>query len=73
METTTLKVTGMNCGACVGHVTRALQSVEGVQIAAVDLSSGVATVKHEGGTRAEALIDAVVEEGFNAELKGQAA
>ena len=70
---TTLKVTGMNCGACVQHVTKALQSVEGVKLAEVDLTSGVATVKHEDDTQSQALIEAVREEGFGAELKAQPA
>jgi len=64
---TTLKVTGMTCGMCVQHVTKALQSVEGVSVATVDLGSGLATVKHEETAKAEAMIEAVVEEGYQAQ------
>lgn len=65
---TTLKVTGMNCGACVSHVTNALQGVEGVTSAVVDLDSGTATVKHEASVQAQTLVEAVEEDGYGAEL-----
>jgi copper chaperone CopZ len=65
---TTLKVTGMNCGACVNHVTNALQGVEGVTSAAVDLESGTATVKHEASVQPQTLVEAVEEDGYGAEL-----
>jgi len=69
---TTLKVTGMSCGACVGHVTRALQSVPGVKLAAVDLNSGTAVVKHDESAQPEAMVQAVTEEGYHAQVKGLA-
>jgi copper chaperone CopZ len=62
MTTTQLAVTGMTCGMCVGHVTKALQSVPGVQRAKVDLYSGLATVEHDATV--EALVAAVEEEGY---------
>jgi Cu2+-exporting ATPase len=64
---TTLKITGMTCGHCVQHVTRALQQVPGVQLAAVDLNSGIATVKHQEGVQADAMVAAVMEEGYQAQ------
>jgi len=67
METTQLKVTGMNCGMCVNHVTKALQSVAGVKLAAVDLNSGAATVKHDEDAKAEAMMEAVEEAGYQAQ------
>lgn len=70
---TTLKVTGMSCAACVGHVTKALQSVPGVKLAAVDLTSGTALIKHDERAKAEAMVQAVTEEGYGAQLKEQAA
>jgi copper chaperone CopZ len=66
MQTTELKVTGMSCGACVGHVTRALQSVDGVHEVKVDLEPGQAVVQHEGAD-VQAMIAAVEEEGFAAQ------
>lgn len=70
---TILKVTGMSCGACVNHVTKALQSVAGVKLAAVDLSSGAATVKHDEDAKAEAMVEAVEEAGYHAQINGSAA
>ena len=64
---TKLKVTGMTCGMCVQHVTNALQSVAGVQSATVDLTSGLATVQHDETAKSEAMIEAVVEDGYSAE------
>ncbi len=66
METTQLKVTGMNCGACVNHVTNALQGVVGVKVATVDLAAGSATVQHNANTNAAALVEAVAEAGYQA-------
>lgn len=60
----TLTITGMTCGHCVKHVTEALEGVNGVQKAEVNLESGVATV--QGQARNQALIDAVVEAGYSA-------
>ncbi len=61
MTKTQLTVTGMTCGMCVEHVTRALQSVPGVQRTQVDLATGLATVEHDA--KVEALVAAVEEEG----------
>ncbi len=66
MKTTQLKVTGMTCGMCVQHVTKALQSVAGVQSADVDLASGAAAVQHDENTDATRLIEAVAEAGYQA-------
>ncbi len=67
MQTTELKVTGMMCEACVGHVTRALQQVPGVNQVEVDLEAARATVQHEtAGT--DALLAAVEEEGYEAQV-----
>jgi copper chaperone len=44
VETTTLKIEGMSCEHCVQSVTKALQGVEGVSRAEVDLASGSAVV-----------------------------
>lgn len=70
METTQLTVSGMNCGACVNHVTKALREVPGVQEVGVDLASGTATVRHSDSLQSEALVDAVSEAGYGAEVTG---
>lgn len=65
MMTTQLKVDGMTCEMCVGHVQKALQSVSGVQSAQVDLAAGRATVQHDDASE-NAMIEAVGEEGYEA-------
>jgi copper chaperone CopZ len=66
MQTTELKVEGMMCEACVGHVSKALQSVSGVRNVDVDLKAGRATVQHEGA-ETQTLVEAVSEEGYSAQ------
>ena len=65
--TTELKIDGMTCGHCVAGVTKALRGVPGVERADVSLSDGAATVTHDAATRADALVVAVREEGYQAE------
>ncbi|MBB6099724.1 copper chaperone CopZ [Deinobacterium chartae] len=60
-----LNITGMTCGHCQAGVTRALKAVPGVADAQVDLQTGRATVY--GDARPEALIAAVLEEGYGAQ------
>ena len=68
MATATLKVSGMSCQHCVRSVTSALQSIEGVERAEVDLSKGRATVEYDAGlTNPRALANAVMDEGYVAE------
>lgn len=65
MQTIELKVAGMTCGSCVAHVSKALQSVPGVQSAVVDLASASARVGGEN-LDTSALVAAVEEEGYTA-------
>ena len=67
METTQLKVTGMMCEACVGHVKTALQELDGVNEVTVDLQAGRATVQHNGAQPA-VMIEAVEEAGYEAQV-----
>ena len=62
-----LKITGMTCGHCVRSVAGALKSVKGVTAAEVDLKGGAATV--EGSPDPAALVAAVAEEGYKAEVQ----
>ncbi len=67
-----LAVRGMTCDSCALHVTRALQSVSGVQ--AVDVpgwQSGRATVIADAGVPAEALSAALRETGYSATVKAR--
>ena len=67
MQTETLNVQGMSCGACVGHVTRALQALEGVQSAEVSLQDKKAVVTYDPAkVGAAQMVEAVAEEGYAA-------
>lgn len=66
MNTTQLNVTGMSCGHCVKAVEKALGAVPGVESVQVSLDAGQATV--QGNADVQALIAAVKEEGYGAEV-----
>lgn len=61
---TELTITGMTCDHCQHAVKGALESVEGVQSAQVDLATGTAQV--DGNADLSALVQAVEEEGYQA-------
>lgn len=65
--TTELTVSGMTCGHCEKAVEGALKGVPGVQNVRVDLQAGKATV--EGEADPQALVQAVTEEGYGAQLR----
>ena len=65
---TELKVTGMSCGHCVKAVEKALGALPGVEGVQVSLDEGKATV--QGSADAGAMIAAVKEEGYGAEVAG---
>ena len=63
-----LRIEGMSCGGCVARVERALQSVEGVVSARVNLTAQAAWV--EVGDRPATVVDlvrAIREAGYDAE------
>lgn len=60
----TLSISGMTCGHCVHAVSKALQSVAGVENVSVNLDAGRASV--HGNAELSALIRAVEEEGYKA-------
>lgn len=71
MERMTLKISGMTCGHCVGRVTTALKSVDGVEIENVKVGS--AMVSYNPTTTSPAQIAAAVENvGYEAQPVGQA-
>lgn len=65
-HTIELNVSGMTCGHCQSAVAQALKGVPGVQDAQVDLKTGKAVVQGDADT--QALVNAVVEEGYAAEV-----
>ena len=62
---TELKIEGMTCGHCTSAVKKALEGVDGVTAATVDLAAGRAHV--EGQADTAALVAAVQDEGYQAE------
>ena len=70
MNTVELTVDGMTCNSCVTRVRRALESIEGVATVAVDLGAGRARVEGTFGPSASALINALTDAGYPAQLAG---
>lgn len=68
-STRILKIGGMSCENCVGHVTKALTSLSGVETAQVDLDTGRAIVIYDPKrVDTQKMIRAVEEEGYEAAL-----
>lgn len=61
----TLKVDGMMCMHCVGHVEEGLNALEGVS-AKADLDSKLVTIENAANLPVEKLIEAVKEAGYDA-------
>lgn len=66
MPETRLRITGMTCGHCVSAVTKALQSIPGVQSVEVSLEQKRGTV--QGVADPAQLVAAVKEQGYEAEV-----
>ena len=64
----TSNVTGMMCKHCVHHVTKALEGVEGVSNVRVSLDDNNAVVDVAEGVTDEAMIAAIVDAGYEAEM-----
>ena len=64
LETRRLRVEGMTCAACVGHVERALRGAQGVASASVNLASESAMVEADGGVTFDDLRTAVEAAGY---------
>ncbi len=67
VQTTTLRIVGMSCGACVRHVTRAIEGMNGVVHVDVDLQTNQAVVEHLPDSVDEtALVAAITDAGYSA-------
>jgi Cu+-exporting ATPase len=64
----TLSVGGMSCAACVATITDALENVPGVSQTAVNLLGRSATMIVERRELAEAVVNAVIDCGYTAEV-----
>lgn len=68
MEKITLKVIGMSCAHCVNKVEKALQGLQGVEKAKVNLKKETAKVKYDETVQTlDNLTAAVKEAGYEAE------
>lgn len=71
MARTQLNVTGMTCAHCTHAVKNALEELDGVRSARVDLDAGTAIVDYdEGRTEPGAMGVAVAGAGYQAEPTG---
>ncbi len=68
-----LPVEGMTCASCVARVEKALKRVPGVASAEVNLATETATVALAQGASPEALVAAVRDAGYEAQLAPRAA
>jgi copper chaperone len=68
MRTIELDVSGMSCGACVRHVTQALQPLPGVSSVDIDLVHGQVKVGGEFPEGGGPLISALAAAGYPAGL-----
>lgn len=64
----TLSVEGMMCQHCVAHVKKALEGIDGVEAAEVDLDAGTAMARLSADVADDALIAAVVDAGYEAKI-----
>jgi len=70
VQTTMLSIDGMSCGACVRHVTRALDGLTGVVHVHVDLQRNQASVEHLTDQADEtSLIAAIEAAGYRARVE----
>ena len=60
----TLKIEGMMCQHCVAHVTKALQSIDGVESVDVNLKKKTAVVALAKEVANETLVLAITEAGY---------
>ena len=68
MEEVQIKVLGMACGGCKAAVETALQSLEGVSAARVDLAAKTAYVTYNTGKLGRKdLLEAIQKAGYKAE------
>ena len=59
----------MMCDACVGHVTKALAGLDGVQSAVVSLENAQATVTYDPAkVQVSQMQEAIEEEGYEATI-----
>jgi copper chaperone CopZ len=66
-----LQISGMSCSHCQAKVQHALQGVEGVYAASVDLTAGSADVDTSDAVSTDQLVAAVTRAGYRASVAAQ--
>ena len=70
MQTLSFDVNGMTCGGCTGSVQRALSKLDGISLAEVSLSPGLATVVADPAQVTPAQIEAAISQlGYPAKVR----
>jgi copper chaperone len=64
MSTTTVTVTGMNCGHCATSVREEIGDIPGVHTVDVDLASGNVTIDSDSAIEAMTIRTAVEDAGY---------
>ena len=73
LEKQKFNITGMTCSACSAHVEKAVNKLEGVKSASVNLLANSMTAEFdEGILSAQDIIDAVIQSGYGASLPRKA-
>ena len=65
-KTLSLQVTGLNCASCSGRAEKALNAVEGVETATVNLAAETAQITYSDPATTETLINALSDAGYPA-------
>jgi len=65
-ETVRFQISELSCASCVGRAEKALQAVEGVQQASVNLANETATVSYQSPASVEKFAEAVTQAGYPA-------
>ena len=66
-----LRIDGMSCASCVGRVERALQKIDGVTGASVNLATEMANIHHTSMVDTDQLITQVEQAGYQATVVQQ--
>ena len=72
MDELTLKIIGMSCGHCVGQVTKALATLDGVRVNTVKVGEAIVMYDPKEIVPTE-IIQAVTDAGYEAQLVRRAA
>lgn len=67
MEKAILRIEGMSCGHCIGHVTRTLDTLEGVTPEVVEIGRAIVTFD-PATVEADTIAKAVTDGGYPAQL-----